>query len=122
MKSKSLVEKQMQRKSNSDLVGTIIAAKKNKSWFRVAEVLSGPRHKMLNKNLDDLETEASDKTILVVPGKILSDGEINKKIKVVALNFSEKAKEKLLKSGCEVESILEEIKKNPEGKGIKILE
>jgi len=31
------------------------------------------------------------------------------------------AKEKLSKAGCEILSILEEIKKNPEGKGIKII-
>ena len=57
----------------------------------------------------------------MVPGKVLSQGEISKKIKVVALSFSEKAKEKLLKANCEILSILEEIKKNPDAKRIKIL-
>ncbi len=56
-----------------------------------------------------------------MPGKILSEGSIDKKIKVVAFNFSEKAKAKLIKEGCEVKSILEEIKSNPEAKGLKII-
>ena len=42
-------------------------------------------------------------------------------MKVVALNFSEKAKEKLKKAGCEVRTIMEEIEKNKEAKGVKIL-
>ena len=47
--------------------------------------------------------------------------ELNKKIKVFALSFSEKAREKLLNFKCEVSNILEEIKKNPEAKGVRII-
>ncbi|MDP3758526.1 MAG: uL15 family ribosomal protein, partial [Candidatus Daviesbacteria bacterium] len=62
-----------------------------------------------------------EKEKVIVPGKVLSQGEINKKIKVIALSFSEKAKEKLKKSGCEFSNILTEIKSNPSGEGIRIL-
>jgi len=41
-------------------------------------------------------------------------------MEIIALGFSEKAKEKLLKKGCEVKTILEEIKSNPSAEGIKI--
>jgi len=58
---------------------------------------------------------------VVIPGKVLSEGEISKKIRVVAKGFSEKAREKLLKSKTPIAFIEEEIKTNPEGKGIKIL-
>ncbi len=47
--------------------------------------------------------------------------EIDKKLKVVALNFSEKAREKLLSAKCEVSNILDEIKSNPSANGIKII-
>ena len=57
----------------------------------------------------------------MVPGKILSQGDLDKKIKVVALGFSEKAEEKLKKLGLEIFTILEEIKKNPEAKELEIL-
>jgi len=121
MKTKSKIEKQLQRKTNSKLVETIIACKKNKSWLKVAEILSGPRKNRTNLNLEELNKKVKDEKIVVVPGKILSQGDLDKKIKVVALGFSEKAEEKLKKLGLEIFTILEEIKKNPEAKGIKIL-
>ena len=58
---------------------------------------------------------------MVVPGKVLSMGELNKKVKVIALSFSSGAKEKLLKSKHEISTLLEEVKKNPEAKGVNIL-
>ncbi|MBU2562285.1 MAG: 50S ribosomal protein L18e [Nanoarchaeota archaeon] len=114
------IEKQLKRKTNSDLVKTIITAKKNKKWKKVAERLSSPKRKSLN--LEEINKQAKEGEIIVIPGKVLSQGEIDKKIKIVAFNFSEKAKEKLLKSSVKVLSILEEIKKNPEAKGVKFLE
>ena len=121
MKSKSLIEKQLQKKNNKELVETIIAGKKNKGWLEVAMVLAGPRRNRANVNLEKINKEAQEGETIVVLGKVLSQGEIEKKIKIVALSFSEKAKEKLLNAKCEVSSILEEIKKNPTSKNIKIL-
>ena len=120
MKSKTLIEKQLKRKSNSELIETIIAAKKKKAWTKVAAMLAGSRKNQINVNLNELN-KLKEREKVIVPGKVLSQGEINKKVKVVALGFSEKAKEKLLKSGSDVSSILKEIKSNPEAKDIKIL-
>jgi large subunit ribosomal protein L18e len=121
MKSKTLIDKQVKRKLNPGLVETIIAAKKHEKWNKVAGILSSPRRLKVNLNLSDINKEAKQGEIIVVPGKVLSQGEADKKIKVVALNFSEKAKEKLNKFKIDFTSILGEIKKNPEAKGIKIL-
>lgn len=49
--------------------------------------------------------------MVVIPGKVLSQGEIKKKIRVVAYKFSEKAKEKLLKEKIQISSIMDEIKR-----------
>ena len=84
-------------------------------------ILSGPRRKKLNLNLKEINEGAGRGKTILVPGKVLSLGELDKKMKIVALAFSEKAKEKILKSGSEALSILEEIKKNPEAKNIEIL-
>jgi len=121
MKTKSKIEKQLQRKTNSKLIETIIACKKNKAWLKVAEILSGPRKNRTNLNLEELNKKVKDEKIIVVPGKILSQGELDKKIKIVALDFSEKAREKLSKAKIETLEILQEIKKNPEAKGIELL-
>jgi len=121
MKSKTKIEKQMKKKTNALLVKTIISAKKNNKWLDVAEILSGPRKKWININLEEIDKKTQDGEKVVIPGKVLSQGEMTKKIKIVALDFSEKAREKLLKSKREILNIIEEIQKNPEAKGIKIL-
>ena len=123
MKSKTLIEKQANRKLNLELVETIILAKKNKAWLKVAGLLSQPRRKKIQINLNVINKELKQGEIGVVPGKVLSLGEIEKgkKIRVAGLNFSEKAKEKLLKAGCEVVLLKDEIKKNKEAKAVKIL-
>jgi len=119
MKSKSKIEKQALKKTNSVLVETIRLAKKNKAWLEVAGLISAPRSKQKNINLNEVNKE--DGEVIVVPGKVLSQGEINKKMRVVALGFSENAKEKLEKSKTEYCLIIDEVKNNPEAKGVKIL-
>jgi large subunit ribosomal protein L18e len=121
MKTNTKISKQLERKTNPLLVETIMLSKKNSAWKEISSIISGPRKKMKNVNLADLDKMAEKEKIIVVPGKILSEGEFNKKTKVVALSFSDKAKEKLLKTGCEVSSILEEIKLNPKANGVKII-
>ena len=121
MKSKTKIEKQTKKKTNSDLVETIRLAKKNKKWLEVASLLSVPRSKMSEVNLDKIDYESKEKERILIPGKVLSQGEVNKKIRVIALGFSESAKIKLLNAKCDVAYIGDEIKNNPEAKGIKIL-
>ncbi|MDP3986628.1 MAG: 50S ribosomal protein L18e [Nanoarchaeota archaeon] len=121
MKSKTKIGKQLTKKTSSELVETIILSKKNPAWIRVAEILSGSRRKSRSFNLSEINDKSSEGETIVVPGKVLSEGEIEKKIKIVARDFSDKAKEKLLKTKTPISIILDEIKTNPEGKGIKIL-
>ena len=120
-KSNTKIEKQLQKKTNSILVETIIAAKKKEAWKKIAEILSSPRRKRMDVNIEKINDEAKAGETIVVPGKVLSQGDIDKKIKIVAVSFSGKAKEKLLKAKCDVSDMLDEIKKNPDAKGIKIL-
>ena len=121
MKSKTKIKKQTKRKTNKEIVETIFKASKNKKWLEVARIISGPRRKRKSINLDEINRDHKDGDIVIIPGKVLSQGEIDKKIKVVALGFSERAKEKLSKSKKDFSYLLDEIKKNPDGKGIKIL-
>ena len=121
MLSKTKISKRIENKRNPELVKTLIVAKKHEKWLKVAQVLSGSRRKRPSVNLDKINKEAKDGEIIVVPGKVLSEGEVNKKIKIAALNFSENAREKLLKEKIDIMSIHEEIKKNPEAKGVKVI-
>lgn len=121
MKNKTLIEKQLQKKTNLDLVRTIIASKKKKKWLEIAAILSSPRTKKIAMNLNKINEEAREGEIVVIPGKVLSQGDLDKKIKVVAMSFSDMAKEKILKSKGETLTILEEIKKNPDAKNVRFL-
>jgi|SRR3989344_1762148 len=121
MKTKTKIESQIRKKTNTELVETVITAKKKEKWLEVASILSSPRRESIDLNLDQIDELSKEGDTIVVPGKVLSQGELSKKIKIVAYKFSEKAKEKLLKSKIQTSNIIEEIKKNPEAKGVKIL-
>jgi len=98
MKTKNRIEIQLRKKRNQELVDTIIAAKKSKEWLPVASLLTGSRRNKISINLKELDENIEAGKMLVVPGKVLSVGELSKKTKIVALSFSGKAKEKIIKS------------------------
>ncbi|MFA5953706.1 MAG: 50S ribosomal protein L18e [Candidatus Pacearchaeota archaeon] len=120
-KSKTQIQKQLSKKKNPELVETIILAKKNSKWIEIASILSGPTRKKSEINLDYIDKNSKPGEIIAIPGKVLSVGEITKKIRICALNFSDKAKEKLLKANCELKLLKDEIKENKDAKGVKIL-
>ncbi len=122
MKTKSKIEKQLVRKTNPSLLEVILASKKNEKWREVSGILSGPRRNRKNVNLKEINDMFNERDTVIVPGKVLSMGELDKKMKIVALSFSETAEEKILKSGSKISTILDEIKSNPEAKGVKFLE
>jgi|SRR3989338_424383 len=121
MKSKTKIEKQLKRKINPELVETIIKAKKNDKWLGIASLLSAPRKLKISVNLEKIEKESKEGDTIIVPGKVLSQGDISKKIRIAALSFSQQAREKLKNRKCEIVTIKEEISKNKEAKGVKIL-
>ena len=118
-KSKAKIELQLKAKTNPVLVETIILAKKNPAWIEVASILSSPGRKSKSVNLSALDSSKGE--MVVVPGKVLSQGEMTKKIKVAALKFSEGAIKKLKDAGCETLTIKEAISTNKDAKGMVIL-
>jgi large subunit ribosomal protein L18e len=121
MKSQTKIKKLTRKKNNAELVETLSLARKHKAWFKLAHLLSMPTKKRPSFNLEEINKESKERETVVIPGKVLSVGEIDKKIKIVAFSFSEKAKEKLTKAKIDFSFIIDEIKENPEAKEIKIL-
>jgi large subunit ribosomal protein L18e len=119
---KTQIEKKLKRKTNSELVETVIKSKKNENWLKISHIVSGPARKAISLNLQDINEQSKDGDKVIVPGKVLSDGKIDKKISVVALSFSEKARSKLKESKIPTLTLLEEIKKNPKAEKIKLLD
>ena len=88
-------------------------------WKDVADRLSRSNRRTAEVNLSSINRYAvADETILV-PGKVLSNGELDKKVNVVALKFSAKAQEKIESAGGECISIDEIIETNPKGSNIR---
>jgi len=95
--------------------------RKKSVWKAVAKGLNRPRRVKHEVSLVSLDKLAGAKDTLVVPGKVLGNGETAKKITVAAMGFSDSARDKIEKAGGSVMTIQELIRKNPEGKGVRIV-
>ena len=121
MVSKTLVKKHRRKKTNPQLAMTIALALKQKSWLHIAKRLAGATRSYVSVNLMDIDKQTSTGDTVLVPGRVLSMGDITKKVRVCALGFSAGAREKLKKSKSEAVTIADEIKANPKAEGIKII-
>ena len=72
-------------------------------------------------NLDRIEKYIKENETALIPGKVLSSGNLTKKISIAAWSFSEKSLEKIKKAGGKHMSIEDLVKSNPKAKGIRIL-
>lgn len=90
-------------------------------WHRVAEDLRKPTRQRRIVNLYKINQFARDGETIVVPGKVLSLGEIHKKVNVAAITFSQEAKRKILDAKGKTFSIKELLAHNPDGKKVRIL-
>jgi len=114
--SKTKIEKRIKKKTDSGLVETLIKLKKKNP--AVAKSLAGPKKKQSSVNLDKINSIAGD--VLII-GKVLSSGNLEKSKKIVAWGASEKAKEKIKSAKGEFVLIFDEIRKNPELKGLEVV-
>jgi len=90
-------------------------------WSRVAKDLSRPARIRRETNLHSISRNTSKDDVIVVPGKVLSDGELKHNIIVAAFKFSNSAKEKITKAGGKAIEIAQLMKDNPKGSKVKII-
>jgi len=121
MVSRTKIKLRIKKKTNFELVETISLAMKHDAWKDMAKILSSSTRKQSKRNLYELENKVSLGDTIIVPGKILSKGNLTKKIRLCALSISKQAAEKLKSSKSEFVTIFQEIKKNPKAEGIKII-
>ena len=93
---------------------------KVKLWKRIANDLKRPTRIRREVNLYKINKYTRDNEIALVPGKVLSLGDMDKKITIAAYKFSQQAKEKINKIGKAI-TIKELIKENPKGKRVRII-
>jgi len=90
-------------------------------WMYVAELLSKPTRKRVEVNLGKINKLCNEGDMVLVPGKVLGYGRLDKKITVAAWRFSENALRKMEQVGSEAISIEELIRRNPKGSNVKII-
>lgn len=113
--------------TNPELIELIRFLRKQSSenkveiWRDIAERLAAPRKNRVAVNLSRLSRYTEKNVTVVVPGKVLSAGEISHPITITAFAFSQKAKEKISSAKGKCLSFSDLIKKNPKGSNIKII-
>jgi large subunit ribosomal protein L18e len=90
-------------------------------WKRIAFDLQRPSRIRRIVNIYRIQRNSKDNDIVVVPGKVLSDGELDHKVVVAAFKFSGTAKEKIIKAGGKALSIQELMQDNKKGSKIRII-
>ena len=105
--------------TNPNLEKLIIELKRTKKPFykKVAEELGKPTRHRAAVNLWKINKYTADGETIVVPGKILCEGELDHKVIVSAYSVSKNVSDKNIK----IITIPELMKKNPEGTGVRII-
>ncbi|PSP42422.1 50S ribosomal protein L18e [Halobacteriales archaeon QH_6_64_20] len=89
-------------------------------WSDIAARLEKPRRTHAEVNLGRIERYAREDETVVVPGKVLGSGVLNKPVTVAAMDFSGTARTKIEGVGATMalEDVLEE---NPEGSDVRVI-
>jgi len=90
-------------------------------WRDVAIRLEKPRRNYAAVNVSKINRHTSPDDLVLVTGKVLGSGDIDHKVTVAALHFSDQAASKIKSVGGECLKIEELAEKHPKGSGIIIL-
>lgn len=98
-----------------------LPSRESRFWKRISAELNKPSRQRRVVNVYKIDKYAQAGETVIVPGKVLSVGELHKKVDVAAFNFSTGAKEKITRAKGRVLSIPELLHENPLGKKVRIL-
>ena len=90
-------------------------------WRDIALRLERPSRNWAEVNLSKLERNVKDGDVVIVPGKVLGAGNLNKKVTVAAFRFSASAAKAIENAGGKKLTIAELVKENPSGAGVRIM-
>jgi large subunit ribosomal protein L18e len=89
-------------------------------WADVADRLEKPRRTHAEVNLGRIERYAREDETVVVPGKVLGSGVLQKNVTVAAVDFSSTARTKIEQVGDAV--TLEQLaEQNPDGSNVRVI-
>ncbi len=93
---------------------------KRKIWRNISKKLSNSRRLRVEANLYRINNKTKKDDVIVIPGKVLGNGELTHKLTISCLDYSDSAKKKIEQSGSKLMSIEELLEQNPTGKNVKI--
>ena len=87
----------VEKKNMIDILYQTSKTKKKEIYSRVADILNTAKRRAVKVNLVKLEKLelVTDGAIVIVPGKLLGTGVLNKKLTIYAYSFSSSVKEKV---------------------------
>jgi len=90
-------------------------------WKDIAKRLSRPLRNWAEVNISRIARYAQKGEVIIVPGKLLGSGRIDKEVTVASFGTSASARKKIEKAGGKSLSILDLARINPKGTNIKIM-
>jgi large subunit ribosomal protein L18e len=91
-------------------------------WKDVALRLSRSRQLTAEVNLSRLNRVGNEGDFIVVPGKLLGSGVLDKKLNVASFEHSKSARDKIEEAGGRLMTIEDLVAENPKGTSVRIVE
>ena len=115
------------RKENSELVRLVgelrrtARTRRAAIWTAVADRLERSRHQTRPVNVGHLERLTHADETVIVPGKLLADGLLTKRLTVAAFAYSEEARSKVQAAGGVTLTLHDLVRSRPDGAGVRLL-
>ncbi len=90
-------------------------------WKQVAHELAKSTRARREVNLLTLNRYTKENDVVLIPGKLLGNGELDHKLTIAAFAASQHAREKIVQSGSKYMRIDELMQKKPDGSGIQVI-
>ncbi|MFB6111342.1 MAG: 50S ribosomal protein L18e [Halobacteriaceae archaeon] len=90
-------------------------------WADVAERLEKPRRTHAEVNLSRIERYANEEETVVVPGKVLGSGVLQKDVTVAAVDFSSSAETKIERADGQALPLERALEEMPEGHNVRVI-
>ncbi|EFW92914.1 50S ribosomal protein L18e [Haladaptatus paucihalophilus DX253] len=90
-------------------------------WTDVAARLEKPRSTHAEVNLGRIERYAEEDETVIVPGKVLGSGVLQKNVTVAAVDFSSTAETKIQQANGEPIQLEQAIEQNPSGSNVRVI-
>ncbi|GAA0202178.1 LSU ribosomal protein L18AE [Haladaptatus litoreus] len=90
-------------------------------WNDVATRLEKPRSTHAEVNLGRIERYAQEDETVIVPGKVLGSGVLQKNVTVAAVDFSSTAETKIEQANGDPIQLEQAIEQNPNGANVRVI-